>query len=278
MVARGLTPSRTQAQALIRAGRILVDGRVVDKPGTPVPPTAELKVVEPPRYVSRGGEKLEAALRAFAVSPVGKVCLDVGASTGGFTDCLLQHGAAKVYALDVGRGQLDWKLREDSRVVVLEGRNARFLTPQALGELVDLVTVDVSFISLRLVLPPLEGIVQPQGDVVALVKPQFEAGRDKVRKGVVSDPRVHREVLEGLVDFVLTELGWSVLGAVPSPLLGPAGNKEFFVHLGPRPGESVELQWSQLGIGEGSEEKSTGEGHSPQENSTGGQQPPPGRQ
>ncbi len=257
VVARGLAPSRAQAQALIRAGRVLVNGRLVDKPGTFVSPDAFLQLVEPPRYVSRGGEKLEAALHAFAISPKGKVCLDVGASTGGFTDCLLQHGAAKVYALDVGRGQLDWKLRQDPRVVVLEGRNARFLTPQDLGQPVDLVTVDVSFISLRLVLPPLRAVVQPSGDVIALIKPQFEAGREQVRKGVVRDPAVHRAVLERLAGFAHEELGWSVRGAAPSPLLGPAGNREFFLHLVPRPGESVPLDWKALGL----EQEGSGQGH-----------------
>lgn len=245
-MARGLAPSRTQAQALIRAGRVLVAGQPVDKPGTLVPADAPLQVVQAQRYVSRGGEKLEAALRAFGVNPNGKVCLDIGASTGGFTDCLLQHGAAQVYALDVGRGQLDWKLRSDPRVVVLEGYNARYLAPEDLGEPVDLVTLDVSFISLTLVLPPLRGIVRPEGDVIALVKPQFEAGREKVRRGVVGDPLTHRQVLQRLADFASRELDWSVRGLVQSPLLGPAGNREFLMHLLPRPGESSPPPWNDL--------------------------------
>ncbi len=247
LVARGLAESRAKAQALIRAGRVLVDGQLVDKPAAPVPPDAEVRVKAGPRYVSRGGEKLAGALKALGVSPAGKVCLDVGASTGGFTDCLLQAGARRVYALDVGKGLLHWKLRRDPRVVVREGINARHLRFQDIGEQVDLVTVDVSFISLRLVLPPVGRVLKPTGEVVALVKPQFEAGREKVgRGGVVRDPEVHREVLTGLVRFVEGELGWSVVGAVRSPLLGPAGNVEFFLHLVPQPGRSRPLPWPEL--------------------------------
>ena len=244
LVARGLAESRAKAQALIQAGQVLVDGQLRDKPGMLVPEDAEISLKERPRYVSRGGEKLEAALRAFGIDPRGKVCLDIGASTGGFTDCLLQHGAGKVYAVDVGKGQLHWKLRTDPRVVVREGLNARYLSYQDIGEPVDLATVDVSFISLKLVLPPLQGIVRPEGDVIALVKPQFEAGRDKVgRGGVVRDPEVHREVLFGIAHFAEEELDWSVAGAIRSPLLGPAGNVEFLLHLLPRPGESSRLNY-----------------------------------
>ncbi|MGY4707128.1 TlyA family RNA methyltransferase [Candidatus Bipolaricaulota sp. J31] len=247
LVQRGLAESRAKAQALIRAGQVFVDGRVVDKPGASVLPDAEVVLKARPRYVSRGGEKLEAALRAFDVDPHGKVCLDVGASTGGFTDCLLQHGARRVHAVDVGRGLLHWKLRNDPRVVVHEGVNARYLRPEEIGEPVDLATVDVSFISLRLVLPALVGIVRPGGDVIALVKPQFEAGRDKVGKGgVVRDPRVHREVVTGIARFAEEELGWSVAGAIRSPLLGPAGNVEFFLYLLPRPGASAPIDWDAL--------------------------------
>ncbi len=252
LVERGLVESRAKAQALIRAGKVRVAGRVIDKPGTQVPPEAELEIERPPRYVSRGGEKLEAALKAFKVDPKGKVCLDIGSSTGGFTDCLLQHGAARVHAVDVGKGLLHWKLRNDPRVVVHEGVNARYLRFEEIGEPVDLVTVDVSFISLRLVLPPVKPIVRPEGDVIALVKPQFEAGREKVGKGgVVRDPAVHREVLEGIVGFVERKLGWSVAGAIRSPLLGPAGNVEFFLHILPRPGSSRPLNWPSLGLDEG---------------------------
>lgn len=231
LVQQGLASSRAQAQALIRAGRVRVAGQVLDKPGHEVPVDSPLEVLARPRYVSRGGEKLEGALQAFGVDPRGKVCLDVGASTGGFTDCLLQHGAARVYAVDVGRGQLDWNLRTDPRVGVREGLNARHLRPEDLGEPVDLATVDVSFISLRLVLPPLSSIVKPGGEVIALVKPQFEAGRGQVRRGVVRDPAVHEAVLQGIASFAREELDWTVVGSVPSPLRGPAGNQEFFLYI-----------------------------------------------
>lgn len=249
LVERGLVESRCKAQALIRAGRVYVERKREDKPGALVPENAPIEIEKGPRYVSRGGEKLEAALQAFAVNPAGKVCLDIGASTGGFTDCLLQHGAAKVYAVDVGKGLLHWKLRNHPRVVVKEGINARYLRPEDIGEPVDLATVDVAFISLKLVLPPLVGIVRPEGDVIALVKPQFEAGKEKVgRGGVVRDPLVHREVIQGIVRFVEDELRWSAVGAIRSPLLGPAGNVEFFLHLLPRPGHSRALDWSKLGL------------------------------
>lgn len=249
LVERGLAESRAKAQALIRAGLVFVDGQRRDKPGTRVPEGAEIRVVSGPRYVSRGGEKLAAALDAFGIDPAGKVCLDVGASTGGFTDCLLQRGARKVYAVDVGKGLLHWRLRSDPRVVVREGVNARYLRREDIGEPVDLVTVDVSFISLRLVLPPLRRIVRPEGDVIVLVKPQFEAGRGKVGKGgVVRDPRVHREVVEGIARFAVDELGWAVAGALRSPLTGPAGNVEFFLHLLPRKGNVRELDWAALGL------------------------------
>ncbi len=228
---RGHAPSRAQAQALIRAGRVHVAGALVDKPGTQVSTDVVIEVTVPPRHVSRGGDKLEAALAAFGVDPQDNVCVDVGASTGGFTGCLLHHGARRVHAVDVGRGQLDWNLRNDPRVVVREGLNARYLRPEDIGERVDLATVDVSFISLRLVLPPLAAIVKSGGDVIALVKPQFEAGRQAVRRGVVRDPAVHQAVVDGIAAFANQELGWTVRGTSPSPLLGPAGNREFFLHL-----------------------------------------------
>jgi len=247
LVEKGLVPSRAKAQALILAGQVRVNGVLLDKPSAQVPKDAEIQIVSPPKYVSRGGEKLEAALRAFGVTPKGKVCLDIGASTGGFTDCLLQHRAARVYAVDVGKGQLHWKLRQDPRVVVKEGLNARYLRPEDIGEPVDLVTIDVSFISLRLILPRLREIVRPSGDIVSLVKPQFEAGKEKVKKGVVRDPEVHREVLLGLYEFV-ENLGWSVVDAIPSPLLGPKGNREFFLHIVPRKGEGKGLPWEKLGL------------------------------
>ncbi|MGC9529475.1 MAG: TlyA family RNA methyltransferase [Candidatus Bipolaricaulaceae bacterium] len=247
LVSRGQARSRAAAQALIRAGEVRVEGQVVDKPGTQVPCQADISVARRPRYASRGGNKLEGALDAFGIHVPGRVCLDVGASTGGFTDCLLQHGAAHVYAVDVGRGQLDWRLRNHPRVTVREGVNARHLRPEHIGEPVDLVTIDVSFISLRLVLPPLRGLVTEHGDVIALVKPQFEASRREVRRGgVVRDLCVRQHVVAGVAQFARAELTWSVVGAVPSALPGPAGNVEFFLHLVPRPGEDVPVDWAQL--------------------------------
>ncbi len=247
LVTAGLAASRSQAQALIRAGRVQVDGKLVDKPGTTVPGSAQLEVRTPPRFVSRGGEKLEAALSVFAVDPGGRVCLDVGASTGGFTDCLLQHGAARVYAVDVGKGLLDWKLRNDPRVVTREGLNARFLEPEHVPDAVGLATVDVAFISLRLVLPAVKQVLEPRGEVLALVKPQFEAGRSQVgRRGVVRDPRVHLQVLETVRVFAAENLGWTLCGALASPLLGPAGNLEFFFHLSPTAERTDEVDLAEL--------------------------------
>lgn len=232
---RGLTESREQAHRLVMAGAVLVDGKVVDKPGTRVPETAEITIVESLPYVSRGGLKLAAALDTFDINVTGLVAADIGASTGGFTDCLLQRGAAKVYAIDVGYGQLAWKLRRDPRVVVMERVNARYL--DALPEPIDLVTIDVSFISLRLILPVALRLLGPTGQVIALVKPQFEAGRRQVGKGgVVRDPAVHRTVLEGLLSWAI-EQGFVLRGLIPSPILGPAGNREYLVYLA-RVGES----------------------------------------
>ncbi|MCR4404377.1 MAG: TlyA family RNA methyltransferase [Candidatus Acetothermia bacterium] len=228
---RGLVRSRAQAQREIRAGKVLVDGAPVDKPGALVREGVEIELLPGPKYVSRGGLKLEHALRAFAIDVQGKVALDIGASTGGFTDCLLQHGASRVYAVDVGRGQLAWPLRQDERVVVLERLNARYLQPEDIGEPVDLATIDASFISLKKLLPPLPPIVKEGGAIIPLVKPQFEAGKDRVRRGVVHDPRVQLEVLEDLRQFITAELGLSVLNATFSPLKGPEGNIEFFLHL-----------------------------------------------
>ena len=245
---RNLAKSRTQAQRLIRAGLVRVAGETSDKPGTQVAANVEITLQARPRFVSRGGEKLEAALVGFGLDVTGVVAADVGASTGGFTDCLLQHGARRVYAIDVGYGQLAWRLRNDPRVVVMERTNARYL--ESLPEPVDLVTADVSFISLGLILPmavrwlasrlPLPtggregGRASPPGlggteggQVVALIKPQFEAGRREVGKGgVVRDPEVHRRVLERVLG-VAAELGLGLRGLMPSPLRGPAGNIEF---------------------------------------------------
>ncbi len=227
LVQRGLAESRSQAQRLIMAGQVRLDGEVTLRSSKEVPATAAIAVDAGPRFVSRGGEKIEAALETFGLSVQGKVCADVGASTGGFTDCLLQRGARRVYAIDVGRGILHWKLRNDPRVVLLEGTNARHL--ERLPEPIDLVSIDAAFISLALLLPPAAGWLAPGGDVVALVKPQFEAGREAVgRGGVVRDSRIHREVLER----VATEAAKAGLGPqaiLRSPLLGPRGNVEFLL-------------------------------------------------
>lgn len=225
LVARGLAESRSLAQRLIGAGEVLVDGRVVDKPGAQVPMTATLTLAARPRFVSRGGEKLDAALERFAIPVAGRVAADIGASTGGFTDCLLQRGALRVYALDVGYGQLAWTLRQDPRVVALERTNARYVT--ALPERVDLIVSDVSFISVLLIYPTAVRWLREGGEIVSLVKPQFEAGRAQVGKGgVVRDPAVHRQVLVE-VCAALAELGLGLRGLMVSPLLGPAGNVEF---------------------------------------------------
>jgi 23S rRNA (cytidine1920-2'-O)/16S rRNA (cytidine1409-2'-O)-methyltransferase len=224
----GLAESREQARRLIMAGQVSVGGATVDKPGTRVVPTAALHIEARPRYVSRGGLKLEAALTAFAVDVRGLVAADIGASTGGFTDCLLQHGAARVYAVDVGYGQLAWGLRQDRRVVVMERVNARHL--QTLPEPIDLTTIDVSFISLKLVLPAVIPLLKPIGQIVALAKPQFEAGRTQVGKGgVVRDSAVHHAVLRDLLAWASAH-GLQTQGLIASPLRGPAGNIEFLVH------------------------------------------------
>ena len=224
LVERGLAESRNQAQALVLAG--LVPG--FDKPGTQVDETAEVTVERPPPYVSRGGDKLAHALDAFAVSPAGRDCLDVGASTGGFTDCLLQRGARRVIALDVGYGQLHPRLRADSRVVVLERTNAR--DPGTLPFAPELVTCDVSFISVQTVLPPVLRLARPGWEALALVKPQFEAGRSEAPRGVVRDPDVHRNILRS-VSEAAQGTGAAVTGVVDSGLPGPKGNREFFLHL-----------------------------------------------
>ena len=224
---RGLAPSRARAQALVLAGKVLVDGVVVTKAGTPVAEDAAIELAVPDhRWVSRGALKLEAALDAFAVSPDGLDCLDVGASTGGFTDLLLERGARRVIALDVGRGQLDWSLRRDPRVVVLEGVNARHLGPGDLPFPVQLACIDVSFISLELVVPAVLPHLVKGGALICLVKPQFEAGRDQVGSGgVVRDESVRRRVVDATV-AALAALGLELIGVVPSPIRGPKGNLE----------------------------------------------------
>ncbi len=229
MVERGLVASRQQAQRLIMAGQVLVGDVRADRPAQLVLPDVPVRVRAPLPYVSRGGLKLEAALKQFGVEVTGYVCADVGVSTGGFTDCLLQHGAARVYAIDVGYGQLDWRLRQDPRVIVMERVNARYLAH--LPEQVDLVVIDVSFISLDIILPVVSNWLGERGQVIALVKPQFEAGRDQVGKGgVVRDPAVHRAVLTHVLDRARMH-SLTPAGLIPSPLVGPAGNVEFLVHL-----------------------------------------------
>ena len=232
LVEQGYADSRTKAQAIIMSGQVYVDGQKADKPGMSFDETLPLEVRGATcPYVSRGGLKLEKALRDFGVDPTGYVCSDSGASTGGFTDCLLQQGASKVFAIDVGYGQLDWKIRSDPRVVVMERTNVRYVTPEQLGEPLDLSVIDVSFISLKIVLPVIKTFLKPTGQVLCLIKPQFEAGKDKVgKKGVVRDPQTHMEVLDRFVELA-NELDFSILGLTFSPVKGPEGNIEFLGHL-----------------------------------------------
>ncbi|MBI5592836.1 MAG: TlyA family RNA methyltransferase [Deltaproteobacteria bacterium] len=232
MVEKGLAPSRQRAQAMIMAGNVLVNSQLVEKSGYLISESAEITLKgEVLPYVSRGGLKLEKALESFAVSVEGLVCLDVGASTGGFTDCLLQHGAARVYAVDVGYGQLAWQLRQDSRVIPIERMNIRNMPLNMLPEPVDLVTIDVSFISLKIVVPAVMKFIRKPARIIALIKPQFEVGKGKVGKGgVVRDPLQHESVIEELQRF-FKDSGWICLGVVPSPILGPSGNREFLIHL-----------------------------------------------
>jgi 23S rRNA (cytidine1920-2'-O)/16S rRNA (cytidine1409-2'-O)-methyltransferase len=234
LVERGLAESRTRAQALVMAGAVVVGEARVDKPGALVDPAAPIRLKDdaaPQRYVSRGALKLEKALEVFPVEPRGKVCADLGASTGGFTDLLLQRGAAKVFAIDVGYGQLHPKLRNDPRVVVRERENARALGADSLGEPVDLVTGDLSFISLRLILPAVKAILKPGGEAILLVKPQFEVGKGEVGKGgVVRDDAKRRAALESVM-AAARELGFEVVGEAESPIEGPAGNREWLLGL-----------------------------------------------
>ena len=232
LVRRGLTDSRARAQEAIEAGLVLVSGTRADRAGRLVSPDEPVHLEAPAaRYVSRGGEKLAAALDRFALDVSGCRALDAGASTGGFTDCLLQHGAAAVLAVDVGTGQLAWSLRNDPRVTVRERCNARYLTPGDVGEPVDLVVADLSFISLRLVAPALAGVARDGADAVFLIKPQFEAGRDQVRRGgLVTDPAVHLRVLEDVTAALGSSAGMAAVGIMPSPLRGASGNIEFLGH------------------------------------------------
>jgi 23S rRNA (cytidine1920-2'-O)/16S rRNA (cytidine1409-2'-O)-methyltransferase len=232
LVDRGLAPSRERARALILGGHVTVDGQVVSKAGAPVKPDAHVDLATPDHpYVGRGGLKLAGALDAFAVDPRGRRALDVGASTGGFTDVLLQRGAASVIAIDVGRGQLDWRLRSDPRVLVHEGVNARLLTADDVPHPVSLVTIDVAFISLRHILPALPPFLAPAAEVIALVKPQFEAGREEVGKhGIVSDPAVHEAVI-ARVTGAAAACGLARIAMAPAAITGATGNQEFFLHL-----------------------------------------------
>ncbi len=232
LVKRALAESREKAKAVIMSGKVYVDGQREDKPGTAFAETAAVEVRgRALPYVSRGGLKLAKALEVFAVTVAGKTCMDVGASTGGFTDCMLQNGAARVYAVDVGRGQLDWRLRQDQRVVCMEKTNIRYVTPEDIGEPVTFSSIDVSFISLTKVLIPVRDCLANDGEIVALIKPQFEAGREKVgKKGVVRDAATHREVAGAVMDFAAS-CGFYVQDLTFSPIRGPEGNIEYLVHL-----------------------------------------------
>lgn len=244
LVERNLAESRNLAQRLVMAGEVRVDGEMVHKPSMQVSETAVIEVKVRPKYVSRGGLKLEAAIEAFAVSVSGKVCADVGASTGGFTDCLLQNGAHKVYAIDVGYGVLHWKLRQDKRVILMERTNARYV--DALPEPVELVTIDASFISLSLLMPAVLGwFGGPHGQVIALIKPQFEAGRKAAAEhaGVIKDRSIHEEVIKTTLSDVV-KIGFYPTGLIPSPILGPKGNVEFLVSLKlEAPEQLLDLAW-----------------------------------
>jgi len=259
---KGLAASREKAKVLIMAGEVFVDGQREDKPGMTFAENAEIvlkgKALFP--FVSRGGLKLDKAVRSFHLNLAGRVCMDVGASTGGFTDCMLQNGAVKVYSVDVGRGQLDWKLREDPRVVVMEKTNIRYVTPEDIQERPSFVSIDVSFISLTKVLPPVKALMEPEGELVCLIKPQFEAGREKVgKKGVVRDPAVHAEVIRKVISFAES------INLVPeeldfSPIKGPEGNIEYLLHLVRHDGSNV-VVCSKDSIGaEVSSQKNSGAG------------------
>ena len=247
LVKRNLADSREKAKAIIMSGNVFVEGQREDKAGTTFPEEVNIEVrghVLP--YVSRGGLKLEKAMKEFYVTVDGKVCTDVGSSTGGFTDCMLQNGAKKVFAIDVGRGQLDWKLRQDPRVVCMEKTNIRYVTPEDLGEPVDFSSIDVSFISLTKVLGAIRAYLTDDGEIVALIKPQFEAGREKVgKKGVVRKKSTHHEVIEKVTEFAVS-IGFSVLEITFSPIKGPEGNIEYLVHLKKCPEEEAKIETKEL--------------------------------
>ena len=241
LVSRGMAPSREKAKAVIMAGNVFVEGQREDKAGSMFPETAEITVHgHTLPYVSRGGLKLEKAMTHFGLSLEGKVCMDVGSSTGGFTDCMLQNGAVKVYAVDVGHGQLDWKLRNDPRVVCMERTNIRYVVPEDIQEPPQFVSIDVSFISLTKVLLPVRNLMEEDGEAVCLIKPKFEAGREKVgKKGVVRDPAVHREVIEKVIAYA-RGIPFAVLHLEFSPIKGPEGNIEYLVHIRKLPEGSVQ--------------------------------------
>ena len=247
LVELGLCESRSKAQATIMAGEVYVNAQKADKAGLEVDITSTIEVRGSAcPYVSRGGLKLEKALRDFGVDPTGFVCSDSGASTGGFTDCLLQQGAKKVFAIDVGYGQLAWKIRSDPRVVTMERTNIRYVTPEDLGEALDLSVVDVSFISLKLVLPVIQKLLKPTGQVLCLIKPQFEAGKEKVgKKGVVRDAAVHEEVLQNFIELA-GSLGFALKNLTYSPVKGPEGNIEFLAHLSMQPAAACEVSPAAL--------------------------------
>lgn len=241
LVKKGLAPSREKAKAVIMAGSVYVDGQKEDKAGSVFDEeSAQIEVRgHALPYVSRGGLKLEKALRVFPITLTDKICMDIGASTGGFTDCMLQNGAAKVYSVDVGYGQLDWKLRQDDRVVCMEKTNFRYMTPEDIPDVLDFASVDVSFISLDKILTPAYALLKEQGEMVALIKPQFEAGREKVgKKGVVRDPKVHEEVISRIVRHA-DEVSFEVLDLSYSPIRGPEGNIEYLIHLRKNPERTV---------------------------------------
>ena len=251
LVKRNLASSREKAKAIIMSGNVFVDGQREDKAGTSFSEEVKIEVRgNALPYVSRGGLKLEKAMKNFDVSMEGKVCTDVGSSTGGFTDCMLQNGAVKVFAIDVGHGQLDWKLRQDERVVCMEKTNIRYVQPEDLGEPIDFSSIDVSFISLTKVLLPIRNYLKENGEIVALIKPQFEAGREKVgKKGVVREKSTHIEVIEKVTDYAVS-IGFEVAALEFSPIKGPEGNIEYLVHLKKRPEEeariveSVDIRWT----------------------------------
>jgi 23S rRNA (cytidine1920-2'-O)/16S rRNA (cytidine1409-2'-O)-methyltransferase len=233
LVTRGLCDSREQAKRLILAGEVRSGDRVIDKPSTKMALDAPLELKEKPRFVGRGGFKIEAALDAFGIDPSGWTCMDVGASTGGFTDCLLQRGAARVHAVDVGTNQLVWKLRSDPRVVVKEQFNARHMVPEDIGERVSLAVMDLSFISLTKVLPAVFGVLDSEGMIVCLIKPQFELSREDISKGgIVRDPQLHEQAVSKIRDFIAAQNGFEWRGVIPSPITGTDGNHEFLAWIG----------------------------------------------